>query len=169
MSNSTVSVRIAPPPVWERARKCKKGLLLSLRVKKIEIGEYLAKLQARAWLSHALCAPGQLTAKLVEHAQDNHVLGCNCNFTKYAPISTFFTPRLINKSFLIWLLIRPPYLKYVATLPCNVSLMTCFGDINVSQGSVATYARCGGTFNTHVTANLPRNLPVKKFFKSVKI
>ena len=23
------------------------------------IGEYLAKLQARAWLSHALCAPGQ--------------------------------------------------------------------------------------------------------------
>jgi len=32
-------------------------------VKKIIIGEYLAKLQARAWLSHALCAPGQHTAK----------------------------------------------------------------------------------------------------------
>jgi len=27
-------------------------------VKKIKIGEYLAKLQARAWLSHA-CTPGQ--------------------------------------------------------------------------------------------------------------
>ena len=27
------------------------------------IGEYLAKLQARAWLSHALCTPGQHTAK----------------------------------------------------------------------------------------------------------
>jgi len=27
------------------------------------IGEYLAKLQARACLSHALCAPGQHTAK----------------------------------------------------------------------------------------------------------
>ena len=27
------------------------------------IGEYLAKLQARAWLSYALCAPGQHTAK----------------------------------------------------------------------------------------------------------
>jgi len=27
------------------------------------IGEYLAKLQAKAWLSHALCAPGQHTAK----------------------------------------------------------------------------------------------------------
>jgi len=27
------------------------------------IDVYLAKLQARAWLSHALCAPGQHTAK----------------------------------------------------------------------------------------------------------
>jgi len=32
----------------------KKGLLLSLRVKKIKIGEYLAKLQAKTWLSRAL-------------------------------------------------------------------------------------------------------------------
>ena len=39
----------------------KKGLLLSLRVIFL-VGEYLAKLQARAWLSHALCAPGQHTA-----------------------------------------------------------------------------------------------------------
>ena len=31
--------------------------------KKIEIGEYLAKLQARAWLSRAFCTPGQHTAK----------------------------------------------------------------------------------------------------------
>ena len=38
----------------------KKGLRVE---KKIKIGEYLAKLQARAWLSHALCAPGQHTAK----------------------------------------------------------------------------------------------------------
>jgi len=41
--------------------------------------------------------------------------------------------------------------------------MACFSDINVSQGSVATYARCGGIFNIHLTANLPRNLSVKKF------
>ena len=27
---------------------------------------------------------------------------------------------------------------------------------------VATYARCGGMFNIHLTTNLPRNLPVKK-------
>ena len=32
----------------------KKGLLLSLTVKKIKIGEYLAKLQARTWLFRAL-------------------------------------------------------------------------------------------------------------------
>jgi len=44
-----------------------------------------------------------------------------------------------------------------------------FADINVSQGSVATYTRCGGIFNMRLTANLPRNLLVKKFCKSVKI
>jgi len=52
--------------------------------------------------------------------------------------------------------------KYVATLPCNLLLMARFADSNVSRGSVATYARCGGIFNVHLTANLPRNLPVKK-------
>ena len=46
--------------------------------------------------------------------------------------------------------------------------MACFADTNVSRGSVATYARCGGIFNTHLTANLPGNLPVKKNLKSVK-
>jgi len=49
-------------------------------------------------------------------------------------------------------------LKSVATLPCNLSLVACFADINVSQGSGA---RCGGIFNMHLTANLPRYLPVK--------
>jgi len=34
--------------------------------------------------------------------------------------------------------------------------MACFADINVSQGSVATYARCGEIFDVHLTANLPR-------------
>jgi len=38
--------------------------------------------------------------------------------------------------------------------------MACFADINVSQGNVATNARCGGIFNIHLTANLPRNLAV---------
>jgi len=55
-----------------------------------------------------------------------------------------------------------PHLQYVAILPCNLSLMVCFADINVSQGSVATYARCGEIVNIHLTTNLLRNLPVKK-------
>ena len=46
--------------------------------------------------------------------------------------------------------------------------MACFADINVSQGSVATYARWVGILNVRLTANLQRNLPVKHFFKSVK-
>jgi len=45
--------------------------------------------------------------------------------------------------------------------------MACFADINVSQGSVATYARCGGIFNVHLTAYLLMNLSVKTFSKSV--
>ena len=55
-----------------------------------------------------------------------------------------FTDRLSNKPILIWLLTTLPHLQYVATLPCNLSLMACFADINVSQSSVATYARYGG-------------------------
>ena len=38
-----------------------------------------------------------------------------------------------------------------------------FAGINVSQASVAKYARRGGIFNMHSTTNLPRNLPVKIF------
>jgi len=43
--------------------------------------------------------------------------------------------------------------------------MAYFADINVSQGSVATYARCDGIFNVRLTTNLPTNLPVKIFLK----
>jgi len=48
----------------------------------------------------------------------------------------FFTHTLSNKPFLIWLLITAQHFKYVATLPCNLLLMACFADINVSQGIV---------------------------------
>ena len=47
--------------------------------------------------------------------------------------------------------------------------MACFADINVSQGIVATYARYGGIINISLIANVPRNLPMKKILKSVKI
>jgi len=42
-------------------------------------------------------------------------------------------------------------------------------DTNVSQGSVAAHAGCGGIFNHRFTANLPRNGAVKKFCMSVYI
>jgi len=68
---------------------------------------------------------------------------------------------------LIRLLATPPYLKYT-TLQFIVNPL--FSDINISQGSVqATYGRYGGIFNNQFTANLARNLPVKKVRKSVKI
>jgi len=50
-----------------------------------------------------------------------------------------------------------PHFKYVATLPCNVLLMAHFADINVLQGSVATYARCIEIFSIHLATNLTRN------------
>ena len=46
------------------------------------------------------------------------------------------------------------------TTPCNFSLMACFADIKVSQGSVATCGRRDGTYNIYLTADLPSNLPV---------
>jgi len=57
------------------------------------------------------------------------------------------TGRRSNKPFFIWLLTIPPHLKYVTTVPCNISLVALFSDISVSQISVVTYARSGGIFN----------------------
>jgi len=34
---------------------------------------------------------------------------------------------------------------------------------NTSQGSVATYTKCGGILSKHLTANLLENLPVEEF------
>ena len=54
-----------------------------------------------------------------ESARDNHVFVYN--FAKYSPILIFFTIRLSNKPFLIWLLKTPTHLKYVnANLPQNL-------------------------------------------------
>ena len=59
-----------------------------------------------------------------------------CNFAKYLLIKKLSLTRLSSKPFLIWLLATPLHLKYVGTLRCDLSLMACFADINVSQGSV---------------------------------
>ena len=97
-------------------------------------------------------------------ARDNHVLACNS--ARYLPIEKNFTDSAIILNLVIN---NPVHLKYVATLPCNLSSLACFGDINVSQGSVATYARCGGIFNIHLTANLSKNLTGKKFLNWLRI
>ena len=47
--------------------------------------------------------------------------------------------------------------------------MACFADINVSQGSVETYAGCGGIFDIQLTANFSRNLSVKKILYRCRI
>jgi len=44
-----------------------------------------------------------------------------------------------------------------------------FSDIHISQGSVATYLRCGGIFKYYFVANLLVSLPVKELWKSVNI
>jgi len=59
----------------------------------------------------------------------------------------------------------PPHFKYAATLPCYLSLIACFADVNVSQGSVETYARSGGTTYNQITANLL----VKKIVNRLRI
>jgi len=46
--------------------------------------------------------------------------------------------------------------------------MACFTDINVLQGNVAIFARCGETFDIRLTANLQRNFPVN-FFNRLRI
>ena len=48
--------------------------------------------------------------------------------------------------------------------------MACFADINVSQGEVATYARCGGTFLYPLNCKFTKESSSENiFFKSVKI
>ena len=120
---------------------------------------HLAKLQPRIWLPRALssclavCWPG------AQCARDNHVLACNfCQI--FTDLKQFSLTDLA-----IYLVIKTsPHLKYVATPPGNLSLMTCFADNNVSQGSLATCAiKC--PFNCKFT----KESSSENSFKSVKI
>ena len=83
----------------------KKSLLLSLRVWIFLIGEYLAKLQARArgCLVH-FARPTNTLLTDGESARDNHVLASLCQIlTDLKKISD----RLSNRPFFIWLLTNP--------------------------------------------------------------
>jgi len=77
-----------------------------------------------------------------------------------------FTHTLSNKLFLICLLTTTPHLKYVATLPCNLSLVAYFADINVSHGSVASYARCGGIYPFNCKSTKKSSSELKTSVKS---
>ena len=95
------------------------------------------------------------TASVIIHiitstrARDNHLLAGN--FAKYSPIFNcfFFTGRLSNKPFLLWLLTTPPHFEYVAALPCNLSLIACFLMLMFH-------------LNNHSTENLLQDLPAKE-------
>ena len=116
----------------------------------------MAKLQARTWLSRAVSS--SFSSVLTRCAKCTRLpRSCLYLCQIFTYFNFFLTRRLSNKPFLIWLLTTPSRLKYVARLRCNLSLMACFADINVSQGSVATYARCGGSFNIYLTTHLPRS------------
>jgi len=52
--------------------------------------------------------------------------------------------------------------KYLATLPYNSSLTACSADINVSQGSVATRARCGSSSSSSSNFSLVITLSTAK-------
>jgi len=131
----------------------KNGLLMRLPLKKIEIGEYLARLQERRWSPRALCAPGHYTAKKKKVHDTIHLFACNyakcLSILKISSLTDSAT-----KPCLIWLLTIPPHLKYVTTVPCNLSLITTlvgdcrsFSDVSVSQGNVATHSRYGEIFD----------------------
>jgi len=65
--------------------------------------------QQRGCLMHFAFLTNKLQKKNEEIARDNHVFACN--FAKYSPILIFFTRRLSNKPFLIWLSTIPPHLQ----------------------------------------------------------
>ena len=81
---------------------------------------YFSEAKDSEWQWHQLGRMHVCTSLQTDnHARTHH----SQIFTDY---KFFFADRLSNKPFLIWLLTTPPNLKYVATLPCNLSLVACF-------------------------------------------
>jgi len=88
------------------------------------IGEYFSMLQSKTWLSRALVRWVNTLQKHGKVHETNTFLSVALpNIHRF---KTSFAHRLSNKLFLIWLLRTPPYLKHVATLPCNFQHTTGF-------------------------------------------
>ena len=93
-----------------------------------------------------------------QSARDNHLQ----LYQIFTDIRKKINDTLDNKPFLIWLLTTPPHLKCVATLPCNLSLIACFLTMMFHKVVWQHMQGVVGFFNKLFTANLSRNLPVKK-------
>ena len=93
-----------------------------------------------------------------QSARDNHLQ----LYQIFTDFRKKINDTLDNKPFLIWLLTTPPHLKCVATLPCNLSLFACFLTIMFHKVVWQHMQGVVGFFNKLFTANLSRNLPVKK-------
>ena len=96
-----------------------------------------------------------------------------CKFAKYLPIFKTLSPA--NSKIYMWWS-NPSQHKCLAILLCDLSLITIrisdrrqFSDIHISQGSVATYLRCGGKIKNEFVTNLPVSLSAKELWKSVII
>ena len=61
------------------------------------------------------------------------------------------------------------YLKSHCVRELTAANIVSFSYINLSQGSVATQLRCGGSFSDHFIAYFLLSVPVKEFGKSVSI
>ena len=83
----TTGVRQKPVmrPIVNRVPHYEKLTAESGSTKNFNIGEYLAKLQARMWLSHALCAPGMHHTAQSKKVHDTVHLSAR-NGAKYSPI-----------------------------------------------------------------------------------
>jgi len=72
-------------PIVNRVPNYERLTAESGSTKILNIGEYLAKLQARMWLSHALCAPGMHHTAQSKKVHDTVHLSAR-NGAKYSPI-----------------------------------------------------------------------------------
>ena len=69
-----------------------------------------------------------------------------------------FTKRFPCKFVVKWVFKIPPFLVYVATLPCETLMSAKQATIDKLQGSVATYLRCNGVVNNQIKKGLLMSL-----------
>ena len=81
----------------------------------------------------------------------------------------FFTGKSLGKFAVKWISKIPPYLAYVATLPCETLMSAKQTTNDKLQSSVATYIRCGGVVNKQIKKGLLLSVRVKCIFLNRRI